>query len=472
MNVYTILLVNFLLLFGQQVLAEEYNNIAVHGTVHNPQHQSIRVVLYNYVPGENHMASSAELDEANSFHFVSYLREPAFGKIFYGKESFPIYLEPGYDLRITFDGENLKESMKLSGVGAKNNSFLLKRAILFGLESGELQDKIKKNEEAPFREWAMSRRKAQQELLQKNKAELSSAFVLLQEADIEYSWANELFAFGRHRDDTQRKSELSDDFYLFMDDVRLHYYEVIHLQSYRDFLDNYLLYNYGLMKESLPKENSKYYSNMYKVARSSLRSLPMYHMQASYLVKALNYLGVDYITDEYIEFANECPNQVYKNVLHQMVKAQTITPKEPEVIFTDKKGRSIPLKELRGKIVLVRFTNYLNDSANILLRQHDEELKEKLISYKDVRFLELPMDHNQEAFEKMIYADATEYLKSIMNRPKPGQEKPKTPPFSYILLNREGLVVSNSLDDPGNELALEKIDALLQQEKRSSSAIE
>lgn len=82
------------------------------------------------------------------------------------------------------------------------------------------------------------------------------------------------------------------------------------------------------------------------------------------------------------------------------------------------------------------------------------------------------MDHNQEAFEKMIYADATEYLKSIMNRPKPGQEKPKTPPFSYILLNREGLVVSNSLDDPHNELALEKIDALLLQEKRSSAAVE
>ena len=82
------------------------------------------------------------------------------------------------------------------------------------------------------------------------------------------------------------------------------------------------------------------------------------------------------------------------------------------------------------------------------------------------------MNQNQEAFEKMIYADATEYLKSIMNRPKPGQEKAEIPPFSYVLLNREGLVVSNSLDDPENELALEKIDALLMQEKRSAAAVE
>lgn len=469
MNLYTILLLTLLLLFGQPGVAEEYNNIAVHGTVENPVSKNIRVVLYNYVPGENQKASSAELDEANGFHFVSLIQEPVFGQIYYGKESIPLYLEPGYDLHLSFDAQHIKETIRFSGTGAYNNSFLLSRYLQYGHDQNSLQEEIKKMDVSAYAEWSLERRKAQHEMLQNRKAELSPAFVLFQEADINYGWANELFSFARLKEEDQRVSPLNDDFFRFMDEVKLHNYEVILLQSYRDFLENYVQYNYNLMKESLPDESSRYYSNLYKVTRTSLRSLPMYHMQAVYLVKAINYLGVDFVTDEYIEFANECPVQAYKNVLHQMVKSQTISPKEPEVILTDKRGRSFPLQELHGKIVLVRFTNYSNDSANQLLRRHDSELRQKLSGYKEVAFLELPMEDNQKAFEKMIYADATEYLKSIMNRPKPGQEKPKAPPFSYILLNREGLVVSNSLDDPQNELALEKIDALLQQEKRSAA---
>ncbi len=468
MRIYTLLLLVFLLLSGQLALADDYNNIAISGKVHNPSAKEIRVVLYSYVPGELPLSSSAVLEQTNEFHFVSYVREPVFGELFYGKEKIPLYIEPGYNIRITFDSEKFQESIQISGVGAQNNSFLVARAFRFGTEQNELREKIKKYDAAEFAAWAAGKRKSQLELLNARQSELSTAFVNLQQADIEYTRANELFAFYRFREENRKKNSAANAEPDFVDEVKLHNYDVIVLKSYQEFLENYLQYNYSLMKQSLPEESSQYYTNMYRVAKSSLRSLPMYHMQAVYLTKALNYLGVDYVKDEYIEFANECPNQAYKNILHQMVKAQTVTPKKPEVIFTDKKGRTVPLKELAGNIVLLRFTNHVSDSAIQLIRKHDKLLKERLVSYKDVKFLELPMDYNQEAYTKMVYADATEYLKSIMNRPKPGQEKSETPSFSYILLNRDGLVVSNSLDDPGNELAMEKIDALLRQEKRNA----
>ena len=472
MKVYVMLFFTFLLLFGQLVWADEYNNIAISGTVHNPSEKEIRVVLYTYVPGEDNLSSSASLSGTNEFYFVSHIREPLFGRVFYGKESFPLFIEPGYDIHITFDAGNIRESLRFAGVGSKNNSFIAERAFLFETDLSAIKKRVKQSNAQQFLEWAAERRKAQHEMLKSRREALSTSFVSLQEADIDYSWANELFSFYRFWEDNNEGgvsfagSGLSAD---FIDQVKLHNYEVILLQSYREFLENYLQLNYSSMKEQLPKENSMYYSNMYKVAKNSLRSLPKYHMQAAYLTKALNYLGVDYVKDEYIEFANECPVQAYKNVLHQMVKAQTVTPKNPEIIFTDKRGRSIPLKELHGNIVLVRFTNNMGDSASQVIRRHDEVLRDKLSAYEKVKFLELPMDYNQEAYNKMIYADASDYLKSIMNRPKPGQEKPKAPPFSYILLNSDGLVVSNSLDDPHNELAMEKIDALLSQEKRNAA---
>lgn len=469
MKLYPILLLSILSFKGHMTLAEEYNNIAVSGTIQNPGSKTIRVVLYNGVPGENNLYSVAELDPTDGFHFVSYIREPTFGQLFYDNQSIPLYLEPGYDLRLTFDTENMKESLQFSGVGDINNRFLVKRSWQYKIEEAALQDKIKRSGEAEFVEWAGARRQAQHELLKEEKATLSTDFVSLQEADIDYSWANTLFSYGRFIREFRPEENLTEDFYDFLDEVKLHNYEVILLQSYRDFLDFYLLHNFMFMKEDLSSEDSHFYSNMYKVARRSLRSLPMYHMQASYLVKALNYIGVDAVKDEYIEFANECPVQDYKNVLHRIVKEQTVTPKEPDVIFTDINGHSIPLKSLSGDIVLVRFTNYENDSARRSMGKQERDFKHTLLEYGDVKFLELPMEENKEAFRKMVYADATEYLKSIMNRPKPGQEKPKQHPYTYILLNRDGLVVSNSLDDPKNELALEKIDALLRQEKRSAT---
>lgn len=461
-----VLLAGFLLLLVQRTAAEEYNNIAISGIVSNPENKSIRIVLQSYVPGQNDISSSAELEGGGAFHFVSYIREPQFATIYYGGASFPLYLEPGYDLRLSFNGSQPEQSLELSGVGAKNNIFLIKRHLQYALDASHLLEEIKKAGPAAYAQWAGERKKEQENQLLQQKEELSSDFVALQEFDIAYHWANELFAYAQYTQKNAPDAQLPDDFYSFMDEVKLHNYDFIRLQSYRAFLENYLLYNHDIMASALSEEDS-YYANMYKVARRSLRSLPMYHMQAAYLVKALNYQGIDYVTDEYIEFANECPVQAYKNVLHQMVKEQTIMPKEEEVVFTDENGQSVSLKELTGSIVLMRFTNYLTDSASQLIRRHDLELKEKLSSYKEVQFLQLPMSDNKDAYERMVYADASEYLKSIMNRPKPGQEKPKKPPFSYILLNSEGLVVSNSLDDPKNELALEKIDALIRQEKRN-----
>lgn len=462
-----LLLLGFFLLLTQKVEAEEFNNIAISGTVHNPNSREIRIVLYSYVPGQDHISSTAQLESGDGFHFVSYIREAVFARIFYDTSSFMLYLEPGYKLHLNFNGSRPVQSLKLGGVGARNNAFLLKRMARYSLEEAELHRKAKKDNVKTYGEWTARRKQAQEELLNQHKEELSSAFVALQKADIAYGWANEMFAYANHGQGNFKKAQLPDNFYAFIDEVKLHNYEVIRLQSYRDFLNNYLLFNYALMEEELPDKQNSYYSNMYTVARRSLRSLPMYHMQAAYLVKGLRNLGIDYLTDEYIEFANECPLQAYKNVLHQMVKEQTTSPKEAEIIFTDERGEAVPLKKLAGNIVLLRFTNQLTDSASRLLHQHDQELKQTLSAYKDVAFLQLPMSENQEAYEKMVYADAFTYLKSIMNRPKPGQEKPKAPPFSYILLNRNGLVVSNSLDDPKNELALEKIDALIRQEERS-----
>jgi hypothetical protein len=223
--------------------------------------------------------------------------------------------------------------------------------------------------------------------------------------------------------------------------------------------------------KSQPKQqDAEFYSRIYELASKNLRALPKYHVQAVYLVEAISTLGLDAVKDEYIEFANDCPVQPYKNELHELIKMQNVFEVNiPKVVFKGKDGREIPLTHMKGHIVLVRFDNDPLSADPAEMQQRDELLRQQLSSFKDVKFLQLSMAENRQAYEQMVYADATEYLKSIINRPKPGQQV-HLPAWSYVVLNREGLVVSNSLDDPKNELAIEKIKMILEQEEKQIAA--
>lgn len=453
------------------MLYAEGSNISIFGEVVNASSKQVQVVLYSFVPGKENHASTTQLDENNSFQFVAYIREPILGRIFYGNESVPIFVQPGTQLQISFDGGNFSKSLKFKGQGANDNNFLTQNASEFELSPDAMRTQIKKMSAPAFYAWATKRQQAQLANLQAQQHELSETFIAYQQANLSYLWANELFAYGFEKQGAKsRRKRLPENFFGFIDSVKLHNYEVIGLQSYRQYLSNYLSHYYQQTYKTAPATSQAYYNHMYELAAEHLRSLPKYHMQAVYLVEAITRQGLELVKDEYIEFANECPVQPYKNELHELIKMQNVfeTNTPPKVIFKAKDGSTIALEQLKGKIILLRFDNTQADGPNTNAQKRDELLKESLAGFGDVKFLQLSMADNRDAYERMVYADANEYLKSIINRPKPGQVV-SLPAWSYVVLSREGLVVSNSLDDPNNELAIEKIKVVLQQEIQAFS---
>ena len=453
------------------LLMAEVNNVSISGEVLNAKNQQIQVVLYAFVPGEENHSSATDLDAKNNFQFVAYIREPMFGRIFYGKQSATIFVQPGAQLQLKFDANDFAKSLQFKGEGAADNAFLAQHNLIYHLSLDALKEKAKKLKPEEFIAWTKQRRQEQLNRLAAQKG-LSSTFITYQQANLDYQWANELFAYASFVQEAKGKnaSKLPENYYSFIDEVKLHNYDVISLESYRDFLSNYMKYLYAQTYKMKPEQDRQFYSHMYELATDNLRSLPKYHVQAVYLVEAITYLGLDAVKDEYIEFANECPMQPYKNELHELIKMQNVFEvNKPKVVFKSKQGESIPLNDLKGKIVLVRFDNDVQIADPAELKKRDELLKKQLASFKDVKFIQLSMLENRDAYERMVYADANEYLKSIINRPKPGQQV-QLPAWSYVVLNREGLVVSNSLDDPNNELAIEKIKVILQQEDQQMAA--
>lgn len=453
------------------LLLAEANNISISGKVANAKNRQVQVVLYSFVPGEEHHTSATELDEKNNFQFIAYIREPMFGRLYYGKQSAIVFLQPGSQIQISFDATAFNTTLQYSGDGAADNNFLAKQFVSYELEIGAIREKMNKKSPEDFAAWAMQRRETQKATLEAQSKELSATFLAYQQANLDYQWANELFAYAFLKQEAKgKKNKLPENYFSFIDEVKLHNYDVIGLESYRNFLTNYMKHMYARTHKTTPETDKQYYNHMYELAADNLRSLPKYHMQAVYLVEAITYLGLDAMKDEYIEFANECPVQPYKNELHELIKMQNVFEiNKPKVVFTVKDGSTVDLKELKGNIVLVRFDNDVQSADPAELKKRDALLTQELAAFKDVKFLQLSMLENRDAYERMVYADANDYLKSIINRPKPGQ-KVELPAWSYVVLNREGLVVSNSLDDPNNELAIEKIKVVLQQEDQQVTA--
>ncbi len=453
------------LLLMPLLLMAEVNNISISGEVLNAKDKQVRVVLHSFVPGEEDHASTTSLDDNNNFQFVAYVREAMFGRVYYGKHSAAIFVEPGSQLQIVFDANDFASSIRFSGDGAEDNAYLTKFYLTHELSTDDLKEKFKKKSVEEFVAWSKQRKEEQLIALTSKRPSLSPALYTYQQANLDYLWANDLFAYANQLQNIKgKKAKLPENYYSFIDEVKLHNYDVISLDSYRTFLTNYMQYLYAIAHKMQPEQDKQYYNHMYELAAENLRALPKYHVQAVYLVEAISYIGLDVVKDEYIEFANECPVQPYKNELHELIKMQNVFEvNKPKVVFKDKNGRDVPLSVLKGHIVLVRFDNNIQDADPAELQKHDELLKKQLANFKDVKFLQLSMIDNRDAYERMVYADANDYLKSIINRPKPGQQV-KLPDWSYVVLNREGLVVSNSLDDPNNELAIEKIKVILQQE--------
>jgi hypothetical protein len=436
------------------------DNVSISGVVERAKVREIQLTLQGYIPGAPAHTSTYQLDENNKFSFVAYVREPVYGQIFYGKDVIPFYVEPGARLQISFNGKDVSNTINFAGDLRVENQFLTDYTRHYQLSYNALQDNVRRLSPEEYIEWANQRRDAQTRHLM-SQENLSETFREMELSDIEYGWANELYEYGSLRSASNRKKyELPDGFYNFADNIRLHNYEVISLESYRTFLRNYLDYYYQLIYQGEPSDDSLYYNHMYKVAQQNLRSKPRYHMQAEYLTEAITYLGLDAVADEYIEFANECPVQEYKNQLHELIKMQNVFEEaKPVVTFTTNDGQQLKLDDLKGNIVLVRFDN--ESSFTEQGQERDQLLRQELRKLgSEVTFLRLSMKDNRKAYESLVYADANEYLKSIINRPKPGQ-KVELPAWSYVVLNKEGLVVSNSLDDPNNELAIEKVKLFL-----------
>ena len=75
------------------LLLAEVNNISISGEVLNAKDRQVQVVLYTFVPGEEDHASTTDLNANNNFQFVAYIREPMYGRIFYGKNSATVFVQ-------------------------------------------------------------------------------------------------------------------------------------------------------------------------------------------------------------------------------------------------------------------------------------------------------------------------------------------------------------------------------------------
>lgn len=101
----------------------ENTSIQISGVVHSPEGETVSIISMDPLR-EMIDLGEANIDPKGTFKLVVEVIQPMEVLLIYKGESADMWLEPGFNLALTFDGSDFKNTLKFKGSGAAENTFL------------------------------------------------------------------------------------------------------------------------------------------------------------------------------------------------------------------------------------------------------------------------------------------------------------------------------------------------------------
>lgn len=377
-----------------------------------------------------------------------------YGVLKYGRDRIPLYITPGADLEINFDGRNCQESIEFGGAGAPKNNYLSNPRLCINSVDYNLEE---------------------QEFIDVLKRELRRHVAILDSCGFD----PEFVAWERHR-------------LLYKDYALLGYYPLYHARRI-DSIDYVPSENYVTFVKSLLREDKELlqlpeYRDALCHFITTLSTTDIKEYDATKRAKAQVDFVVEHIKDqkireylihqylyEYIRsmgvrhlgqvkaFYNEhVADARLKAEFRELCDRWARVDKgqlAPSFTYTDINGLKISLEELRGHYVFIDIWATWCAPCKEQL-PYLEELKRQFAG-KNISFISISCDRNKEAWEKMVkekpmsgiqlHNDGNkEFIKAFLIRGIP----------RFILIDREGRVISADMTRPSNSATYEMLRQL------------
>lgn len=394
------------------------------------------------------------LDEEGCASFVLKGADAAYLKLFYGMESLLLYLEPGDMPSLSFNGSDFKGTYVFDGEKAPAVKYLDTVNLIplpdedYALPFDEYREKLSKVEKDAVK------------LLEANDLSSAGDFVGMEKARIRYAYAAPLLMYPMaHRIMTgNMEYEPEQDYYDVVDSYVVEEESLAGLDEYRAFVAEamHVLDPEGREVTGIyPKTVAQMKFTADRFADPRVREIILHHIAAAYV----DNFGVRDIT----EMENIYHTYVKDTLLLASYEAKhdrwdLTRPGKPSPGFRapDIDGEIHTLAEFRGKYV------YIDMWATWCgpCRQETPYLKALAEEFKDAQivFLGLSVDKDKAAWEKMVRSGDLPGVQLHLGTQSRFQEQYRVEGIPrFILLDKEGKIISNDMSRPSSEETAEKI---------------
>ncbi|TXK51335.1 AhpC/TSA family protein [Pontibacter qinzhouensis] len=397
----------FLLLFflaGSPVWAQ--STAIITGKISKPLSEEITAV--NCAPGlvttETEIVATLK---GGQFRLEVPVSKPGLAELVHGTEVLTLYVEPGFELHLTANGDKLLKTAKFEGAGASENNYLAQYAYAFEeLEQYQvLPDNIKLREKA-FLSFLESRKQEQLKFLEKfiAKTPLSLSFHKLAQAEIDFGYANDRIMYFDLREQTVRSENRltpSPAYYDYLQTLNLQEEANIHSPTFTGFISNYT--RHLAIAAGKAETSPDFYSTSYHLARQKLtgpvQSLALSQILKQSFLKGYAKQSADLLTD--FQTLNQDQELLaYLQELSQQNRQLTAGTPAPDFKLQTATGEEVALSDFKGKLVYLSFWSTscgmcINDMPYL------QELHNKLDS-ENLVFISVGMDEDETAWRNMI----------------------------------------------------------------------
>ncbi len=377
----------------------------ISGKISNPLSDEITVITYPNPLIPEDKETTVELT-GNTFKLEIPVTGTTLAELVHGDEVVPVYLEPGYDLTLNFNGNKFLKTIGFEGKGANENNYLAQYTRRFDeVEDYQvLPDNIKLDEEE-FTEFLDYRRKDQLKYLEKYKGKnpVSDAFNTFALSEINYSYANDKVNYPamRFRVGASKKYVApSARFYSFLKELDPNKGLAIS-PAYINFLRNYAAH---LAKAAGISETAPdYYKQSYTLVADKLQDNARLLAQAYILKLSVQKGHVGYTKEMLANYKASGGNTAVLTYL-QTVQSQNagnaLGSLAPDFKLKSIDGTEVALSDLKGKVV---YLNFWQAGCGLCLIElpHMQALTKQLQG-KNVVFVNVGLDEDEEKWRHTV----------------------------------------------------------------------
>ncbi len=372
------------------------------------------------------------------FHLNIPLKSTTTASIKLGNQLIDMYLQPGYDLDIEINGNDLYSGLIFSGKGSGINNYLLAAANKFKHIKIELERKIRYATPAEFKVYVKQLKANKLKFLREylNTHSLTAEVIKYAKADIEYWYAFNLMNYPYEHpifNNQTAPMEVPDNYYEFMGQIPLNNAGALPNKHYLYYIQDYLSFMAVL------KENKNL--SRFELADKYLKGKPLFFYKALQHSIALKRDNVPNAEKAAYHFINNCPYTLYGEFVklaYQESKGIVEGMNAPDFELVDVHGDIVSLADYKGKVIFLDFWATWCRPCTRLLPAHQK--LQNQFRKDNVAFLYVSLDRNANKWRDYLSKGTFPGKHLFANKEMVKSYKVETLPYS-VLIDADGKIV-------------------------------